>query len=161
MLTVLAHNNLTGEVKGMNELQAEYEEKYGPGNYLPPINIVYWSFRIMVGLGMLFIFFGIAGLVLWWRNKLEESRGYLKMAVVVMFLPLLANSLGWIITEMGRQPWVVYGLMLTQDGVSPNVSSGSMLSTTIAFTILYGVIAAVAVYLIHRFAKPGAYLKRA
>jgi cytochrome bd ubiquinol oxidase subunit I len=114
MLSVLAHNNLTSEVKGMKELQAEYEEKYGPGNYLPPVNIVYWSFRIMVGLGMLFIFFSIGGLVLWWRNKLEESRVYLKMATVVMFLPLLANSLGWIITEMGRQPWVVYGLMLTK-----------------------------------------------
>jgi cytochrome bd ubiquinol oxidase subunit I len=155
MLSVLAHNNLTGEVKGMTELQAEYEEKYGPGNYLPPVNIVYWSFRIMVGLGMLFIFFSIGGLVLWWRNKLEDSRIYLKMATIVMFLPLLANSLGWIITEMGRQPWIVYGLMLTKDGVSPNVSSGSMLTTTIAFTILYGIIAAVAVYLIHRFAKPG------
>ena len=155
MLTVLAYNNLTSEVKGMKELQAEYEEAYGPGNYLPPVNIVYWSFRLMVGLGMLFIFFGVAGLVLWWRNKLEESRVYLKMATVVMFLPLLANSLGWIITEMGRQPWVVYGLMLTQDGVSPNVSSSSMLTTTIVFTLLYGIIAAVAVYLIHRFARPG------
>ncbi len=155
MLSVLAYNNVTSEVKGMKELQAEYEEAYGPGNYLPPVNIVYWSFRLMVGLGMLFIFFGIAGLVLWWRNKLEESRVYLKMATVVMFLPLLANSLGWIITEMGRQPWVVYGLMLTKDGVSPNVSSGSMLMTTIAFTLLYGIIAAVAVYLIYRFAKPG------
>jgi cytochrome bd ubiquinol oxidase subunit I len=155
MLTVLAYNNLTSEVKGMKELQAEYEEAYGPGNYLPPVNIVYWSFRLMVGLGMLFIFFGIAGLVLWWRHKLEESRVYLKMATVVMFLPLLANSLGWIITEMGRQPWVVYGLMLTRDGVSPNVSSGSMLMTTIAFTLIYGILAAVAVYLILRFARPG------
>ena len=155
MLTVLAYNNLTSEVKGMNELQAEYEETYGPGDYLPPVNIVYWSFRLMVGLGMLFIFFSIAGLVLWWRNKLEESTAYLKMATVVMFLPLLANSFGWIVTEMGRQPWVVYGLMLTKDGVSPNVSSGSMMFTTIAFTILYGILAAVAVYLVHRFARPG------
>ncbi|MGF1586433.1 MAG: cytochrome ubiquinol oxidase subunit I [Bacteroidales bacterium] len=155
MLTVLAYNNLTSEVKGMKDLQAEYEEAYGPGDYLPPVNIVYWSFRLMVGLGMLFIFFSIAGLVLWWRNKLEESKGYLKMATVVMFLPLLANSFGWIVTEMGRQPWVVYGLMLTKDGVSPNVSSGSMMFTTIAFTLLYGILAAVAVYLVHRFARPG------
>jgi len=155
MLTVLAYNNLTSEVKGMKELQAEYEEAFGPGNYVPPVNVVYWSFRLMVGLGMLFILFGIAGLVLWWRNKLEDSRVYLKMATVVMFLPLLANSLGWIVAEMGRQPWVVYGLMLTQDGVSPNVSSGSLLLTTIVFTLLYGILAAVAVYLVHRFARPG------
>jgi len=155
MLTVLAYNNLTSEVKGMKELQAEYEEAYGPGNYVPPVNIVYWSFRLMVGLGMLFILFGIGGLVLWWRNELEDNRVYLKLATIVMFLPLLANSLGWIVTEMGRQPWIVYGLMLTQDGVSPNVSRGSMLLTTIVFTLLYGILAAVAVYLVHRFARPG------
>ncbi len=155
MLTVLAYNNLTSEVKGIKELQAEYEETYGPGNYIPPINVVYWSFRLMVGLGILFILFGIAGLVLWWRNELADNRIYLKMALVVMFLPLVANSLGWIVAEMGRQPWVVYGLMLTKDGVSPNVSSGFMLLTTVAFTLLYGILAAVAVYLVHRFARPG------
>ncbi len=155
MLTVLAYNNLTTEVKGMNDLQKEYEEAYGPGDYLPPVAIVYWSFRLMVGLGMLFIIFAIIGLIQWWKDKLEESRLYLKLATIVMFLPLLANSLGWIVTEMGRQPWVVHGLMLTSDGVSPNVSAGSMLLTTIVFTLIYGILAAVAVFLIHRFAKPG------
>lgn len=155
MLSVLAYNNLTTEVKGMNDLQKEYEEAYGPGDYLPPVAIVYWSFRLMVGLGMLFIIFAIIGLIQWWKDKLEESRLYLKLATIVMFLPLLANSLGWIVTEMGRQPWVVYGLMLTSDGVSPNVSAGSMLLTTVAFTLVYGILAAVAVFLIHRFAKPG------
>ncbi len=155
MLSVLAYNNLTTEVKGMNDLQKEYEEAYGPGDYLPPVSIVYWSFRLMVGLGVLFILFAIYGLIQWWRNKLEDSRLYLKLAIIVMFLPLLANSLGWIVAEMGRQPWVVYGLMLTQEGVSPNVSAGQMILTTIAFTLVYGILAAVAIYLIHRFAKPG------
>lgn len=155
MLSVLAYNNTTSEVKGMIDLQKDYEEAYGPGNYVPPVAVVYWSFRFMVGLGMLFILFSIYGLILWWKNKLEESRFYLKMGTIVMFLPLVANSLGWIVTEMGRQPWVVYGLMLTRDGVSPNVSSGSMLLTTIVFTLVYGLLAAVAVYLVHRFAKPG------
>lgn len=155
MLSVLAYNNLTSEVRGMNDLQKEYEEAYGPGDYLPPVAIVYWSFRFMVGLGMLFILFAIFGLVQWWRNKLEVSKGYLKLATIVMFLPLVANSLGWIVAEMGRQPWVVYGLMLTRDGVSPNVSAGSMLLTTVVFTLIYGILAAVAVFLIHRFAKPG------
>ncbi|MFW5707653.1 MAG: cytochrome ubiquinol oxidase subunit I [Bacteroidota bacterium] len=155
MLSVLAYNNLTTEVKGMNDLQKEYEAKYGAGDYLPPVAIVYWSFRLMVGLGMLFILFAVYGLVQWWRNKLEVSRAYLKMATIVMFLPLVANSLGWIVAEMGRQPWVVYGLMLTQDGVSPNVSAGQMLLTTIIFTLIYGILAAVAVFLVHRYAKPG------
>jgi cytochrome bd ubiquinol oxidase subunit I len=155
MLSVLAYNNISSEVRGMNDLQKEYEAKYGPGDYLPPVAIVYWSFRIMVGLGMLFILFSIAGLVQWWRNKLEISRIYLRLATIVMFLPLLSNSLGWIVTEMGRQPWIVYGLLLTRDGVSPNVSAGSMLLTTILFTLLYSALAAVAVFLIHRYAKPG------
>ncbi len=155
MLSVLAYNNTTSEVKGMKDLQQEYEAAYGPGDYLPPVAIVYWSFRVMVGLGMLFILFSIYGLILWWRDELETSRFFLRMATFVMFLPLLSNSLGWIVTEMGRQPWIVYGLMLTRDGVSPNVSAGSMLLTTIVFTLIYGLLAVVAVFLIHRYAKPG------
>jgi cytochrome bd ubiquinol oxidase subunit I len=155
MLSVLAYNNATGEVKGMIDLQKEYEEAYGPGDYVPPVAVVYWSFRLMVGLGVFFILYAITGLVLWWRDKLENSRLYLKIGTIAMFLPLVANSLGWIVTEIGRQPWVVHGLMLTRDGVSPNVSSGSMLLTTIVFTLVYGLLAAVAVYLVHRFAKPG------
>ena len=155
MLSVLAYNNISSEVRGMNDLQKEYEAKYGPGDYLPPVAIVYWSFRLMVGLGMLFILFSIAGLIQWWRDKLEISRAYLRLATIIMFLPLLSNSLGWIVTEMGRQPWIVYGLLLTRDGVSPNVSAGSMLLTTILFTLIYSALAAVAVFLIHRYAKPG------
>ena len=155
MLSVLAYNNVTSEVKGMIDLQQEYEEAYGPGDYLPPVFIVYWSFRLMVGLGMLFIVFALAGLIQWWRDKLESSRTYLRLATFVMFLPLVSNTLGWIVTEMGRQPWIVYGLLLTRDGVSPNVSAGSMLLTTIVFTLVYGILAAVAVFLIHRYAKPG------
>lgn len=155
MLTVLAYNNLTSEVKGLNDLQKEYEEAYGPGDYLPPVAIVYWSFRLMVGLGVLFILFSIYGIIQWWRKKLTTNKLYLRMGIIIMFLPLLANTLGWIVAEMGRQPWIVHGLMLTRDGVSPNVSSGSMALTTIVFTLIYGLLAAVAVFLIHRFAKHG------
>jgi cytochrome bd ubiquinol oxidase subunit I len=155
MLSVLAYNNLTGQVKGMKDLQKEYEEAYGPGDYIPPVAIVYWSFRIMVGLGMIFILFALYGLVQWWSNKLEDSSLYLRLATIVMFLPLIANSLGWIVAEMGRQPWIVYGLMTTHDGVSTNVSAGSMILTTLAFTVVYGLLAVIAVYLIHKYAKPG------
>jgi cytochrome bd ubiquinol oxidase subunit I len=95
MLSVLAYNNLTSEVKGMNDLQKEYEEAFGPGDYLPPVAIVYWSFRLMVGLGMLFILFAIIGLIQWWRNKLETSRLYLKLATIIMFLPF-AGQFSWL-----------------------------------------------------------------
>ncbi len=155
MLSVLTHNNLTGEVKGMKDLQQEYEEAFGPGDYLPPVAIIYWSFRLMVGLGTLFILFSFLGLIKWWKNNLETSRLYLRFATIIMFLPLAANTLGWIVAEMGRQPWIVYGLMFTRDGVSPNVTGSQMLLTTIVFTLIYGILAAVAVYLVHRYAKPG------
>ncbi len=155
LTSVLAYNNITSEVKGMKDLQAQYEEKHGEGSYLPPVAVVYWSFRLMVGLGMLFILTALYGIVQWWRDRLEQSKKYLKLTTYVMFLPLLANSLGWIVAEMGRQPWIVQDVMLTSEGVSPNVSGGSMLLTTIIFTLVYGFLAAVAVFLVHKYAKPG------
>jgi len=155
LLSFIAFNDINAEVKGMNELQKYYEEKFGPGDYKPPVGLIYWSFRLMVGFGMLFILFSLFGLFFWWRKKLELNRIYLRMAIPIMFLPLVANSLGWIVAEIGRQPWIVYGLMLTRDGLSPNVSASSLLLSTIVFTILYGIIAAVAVFLVYKFAKPG------
>ncbi|MGM0565887.1 MAG: cytochrome ubiquinol oxidase subunit I [Bacteroidota bacterium] len=155
LTSVLAYNNITSEVKGMKDLQAQYEKRHGEGDYLPPVAVVYWSFRIMVGLGMIFILTALYGIVQWWRDRLEQSKKYLKLTTYIMFLPLLANSLGWIVAEMGRQPWIVQDVMLTGEGVSPNVSSGSMLLTTIAFTLVYGVLAAVGIFLLHKYAKPG------
>lgn len=155
LLSVLAHNNTTSEVKGMLELEQEMIAAHGEGNYLPPVFVVYWGFRIMVGLGMLFILASFYGLWLWWRGKLAESRGYQRLAMVMIFLPYLANTAGWIVTEMGRQPWVVYGLLLTTDGVSPSVSAASVWFTGIGFTLVYGLLAGVAFFLIHKFARPG------
>lgn len=155
LLSILAHNSLTAEVKGIKELQQQYEERFGPGDYIPPVTVVYWSFRLMVGLGMLFVLVSFIGLILLWRNKLTTSKRFLRFAVIMMFLPVLANTLGWIVAEIGRQPWIVYYLMLTRDGVSPNVSSSSMLLTTVVFTLVYGALAVVAIFLVHRFAKPG------
>jgi len=155
MLSVLAHNNLTEEVRGMNDLQSEMEETYGKGNYIPPVAVVYWGFRIMVGLGMLFIFLAITGLVLWWKDKLQTATWFHKTAIIFIFLPYIANTAGWIVTEMGRQPWVVYGLLLTADGVSPAVTGTSIWISLSAFTLVYGFLAAVAVFLVIRFAKPG------
>jgi len=154
MLSILAHNNLTEEVQGMRELQKEYEAEYGPGNYIPPVAIVYWSFRVMVGLGTLFIALGIWGLVIWWKGKLATSRLYLRTCMVMLFMPFLANTAGWMVAEMGRQPWVVYGLLRTEDGVSPIVSSSMIWISMTAFTLVYGFLAALGFYLVHRFARP-------
>jgi cytochrome bd ubiquinol oxidase subunit I len=155
MLSVLAHNNVTSEVQGMNDLQAEMEEKYGDGYYIPPVTVVYWSFRAMVGLGMLFILLAITGLILWWKDRLHTSTWFHKTAIVFIALPYLANTAGWFVTEIGRQPWVVYGLLLTADGVSPSVANTSIWISMSAFTLVYGFLAAVAIYLVIKFAKPG------
>jgi len=154
VLSILAHNNLTQEVKGMRELQAEYEIKFGPGDYIPPVTVVYWSFRLMVGLGTLFIALGIWGLVTWWQDKLHTNRFYLKACMVMLFMPFLANTAGWMVAEMGRQPWVVYGLLRTVDGVSPIVGATAIWISMITFTLVYGFLAALGFYLVHRFARP-------
>lgn len=155
MLSVLAHNNTTSEVKGINELQAEMEEKHGPGNYIPPVAIVYWGFRVMVGLGTLFILMSFTGLFLWWKDRLHQARWFHWLAVVSIFLPFIANSAGWLVTEMGRQPWLVYGLLQTVDGVSPSVAGSSIWISMSVFTLVYGLLAVVGVFLVVKFARPG------
>jgi cytochrome d ubiquinol oxidase subunit I len=155
MLSVLAHNNTTSEVRGINALQAEAEGKYGPGNYVPPVTVVYWSFRAMVGLGLWFIFITGWGLLNWWRDRLETDRLWQRAAALTLFLPFLANSAGWLVTELGRQPWVVFGLLRTEQGVSPNVGPISVWISMLGFTIVYALLAAAGFYLMHRFARPG------
>lgn len=156
LLSVLAHNNLTDEVVGMRELQAEHEAKYGPGDYIPPVTVVYWSFRLMIGLGVLFILLSFWGLVVWWKKQMDTNRAYLRACTIFLFLPFVANTAGWMVAEMGRQPWVVYGLLLTRDGVSPAavVGSASIWISMTAFTLVYGLLAAAGFYLVHRFSRP-------
>jgi cytochrome d ubiquinol oxidase subunit I len=156
LLSILAHNNATAAVRGINELQAEAEQKYGPGDYIPPVAWVYWSFRAMVGLGMWFILLTGWGLVNWWRRRLETSRLWLKLAVITLFLPYAANTAGWLVTEWGRQPWIVYGLLRVEQGVSPNVGPLSIWTSMLGFTLIYAVLLAVGVFLMHRHGRPGA-----
>ncbi len=153
LLSVLAYNNTTSEVEGIHQLEAADVAKYGPGDYVPPVAVVYWSFRAMVGLGMLFILLALVGLLLWWRGRLER-RWFLRAAMVALFLPYLANFAGWITTEMGRQPWVVQGLLRTSSAVSPNVGATEVAITLAGFTLIYGVLAVLDFYLLYRFARP-------
>jgi cytochrome d ubiquinol oxidase subunit I len=155
LLSVLAHNNATSPVRGLNELQAEAERVHGPGNYIPPVAWVYWSFRAMVGLGLWFLVLTAWGLVNWWRRRLETDRLWHRLAIVSIFLPFFANTAGWLVTELGRQPWVVYGLMRTADGPSPTVGPISIWISMVGFTIVYALLAGVGFYLMHRLARPG------
>jgi cytochrome d ubiquinol oxidase subunit I len=155
LLSLLAYNRLEGEVQGIRDLEAEYEATYGPGDYAPPIAISYWSFRIMVGVGLLMV--GMAFYALWlvMRGRLDRSNPLLRYFVPAIGLPYLANTAGWVLTEMGRQPWIVYGLQKTADAVSPNVAWGSMLFSLIAFTLLYGALMAADVFLLTKYARQG------
>jgi cytochrome d ubiquinol oxidase subunit I len=155
LLSFLAYNRFEGEVKGINNLQAEYEAEYGPGDYVPPVAISYWTFRIMVGAGVAMLLLALYGLYRMLKNNLEFKPLYLKSLIWGIFLPYIANATGWIFTEVARQPWVVFGVMRTEDAVSPAVSSGEVLFSLISFTLLYGALMGATIYLLRKYAIAG------
>ena len=156
LLSFLSYSKFSGEVVGMNQLQAEYEEKYGPGDYIPPVRTTFWSFRIMVASGSILILLSMYGVYLVARKKLEQTnKWFMRIMIWSISLPFIANSAGWIMTEMGRQPWTVFGLFKTEDSVSPNVSAGQILFSLITFSLAYTVLAIILVYLFIRVIKKG------
>lgn len=158
MLSFLSYSSFSGEVKGMNELQAEYEQTYGPGDYIPPVRTTFWSFRIMVAAGSLMIVLSLYGAYLGWRKKLDNKNTWFYRCMLwSISLPFIANTAGWVMTEFGRQPWTVFGLMQTKDSVSPSVTSGQLLFSLIAFTAIFTVLAASMVYLFVKTIKKGPY----
>ncbi len=153
MLSFMSYNSLEGEVKGLKELQAEYEAQYGPGDYIPPVFLSFWSFRLMVGSGVLMLVLLAYGLYLVMEDKFQDKPRYLRLLPLALFLPYVANSSGWLLTELGRQPWIVYGLQKTADAVSPNVPAGTILFSLVGFTLLYGVLMVVDIYLLVKYAR--------
>lgn len=157
LLSFLATGSFDSEVKGINNLQAEYVLEYGPGDYIPYVPVTYWSFRLMIGLGLI-----AAAWALWtlwrYRGQRNPQRGRLFNAVTPFIIlgPLLAGSFGWIFTEMGRQPWIVFGEQLTADAVSPLVTAGEIWITLIGFTIVYAILAVIEVALLLKYIKAGA-----
>lgn len=156
VLSFLATGDFSSTVQGVNDLQAKYEVEFGPGDYTPNIPLAYWSFRLMIGFGALAVLFALITL---WRMRrggsLPKGRWFLPAMISLPFMPLLANSFGWIFTETGRQPWAVFGLIRTEDGVSQVVSAGAVLFTMIVFTLLYGVLAFIEVGLVLKVIKNG------
>jgi cytochrome d ubiquinol oxidase subunit I len=155
MLSMLSYNRPTGMVMGINNLQAKYEEKFGPGDYVPLVTVTYWAFRLMVGAGFLMAFLALYGLYLVMRGRFESKPRFLRLLMLAIALPYIANTTGWLLTELGRQPWIVYGLMKTSDAVSPNATAGTVLFSLIGFALLYGVLMAADVYLLVKYAKSG------
>lgn len=155
MLSLLTFNKFSGSIQGINEIQEMYVEKYGPGNYIPPVKTVFWSLRIMVLSGMLILALGLYGWYASRKDLVADRPFFAKLMLVGISLPFIGNTFGWIMTEIGRQPWVVFGVMQTEDAVSPNVTFYEVLFSFIAFTTLYAILAGISVFLFVRHIKKG------
>jgi cytochrome bd ubiquinol oxidase subunit I len=155
VLSFLATGSFDGKVEGINQVQAEEVAKFGAGSYKPNIPITYWSFRLMIGFGVLAALVSVLGLWLMRRRRVPTSKWFYRIAIFAVATPFLANSFAWIFTEMGRQPWAVYGVMTTAQGVS-GISLATALTGFIVFTLLYGVLAVINLKLMLRYIRNGA-----
>ncbi len=157
LLSFLAFDSFTHPVPGINQLQKEYETKYGPGDYVPVVALTYWTFRIMVGVGFLMLIMAIVMVIRSRKESLKISPFVYKLFLLGIFLPIIGTSTGWIMTEVGRQPWVVYGLLKTANGVSPTaaVSAGEVAFSLIVFALLYGALMVVDIFLLKKYARLG------
>ena len=153
LLSLLSFNQLDGEVQGIFDIQAAYEQRYGPGNYIPPVAVVYWSFRIMVGAGFLMLLLAIYALFLNMAEALTSRPRALKVFTWAMVLPYLANTAGWLMTEVGRIPWTVVGLLRLPESVSNTVGSGLVALSLVGYTLIYGALIVATIYLLRKFAK--------
>ena len=143
LLSVLAYSNPDAEVKGLLDFKAEDR---------PPVSITFWSFRLMVGLGTIMPLLALYGLLK--SKKLLNCPGYLRLMVMAIPLPYLAIEAGWAVAEVGRQPWIVNGIMRTTDAVSP-VEPLQVAISLVAFVVVYAFLGAVDIYLLAKFAKKG------
>jgi cytochrome d ubiquinol oxidase subunit I len=149
-LSFLLYNKFTGEVQGLNELQSEAVAKYGPGNYIPPVALTFWAFRVMVGVGFLMLLLAFLAIIRPKVKLLNNSKFLLKVLLPAMALPYLADTCGWILTEETRQPWIVYGQLRVADAVSPNLTTGDVLFSLTLFIVLLGTLIAVTGWLMYK-----------
>jgi cytochrome d ubiquinol oxidase subunit I len=153
LLSILATGTLDGEVQGMNPLQAAEESEYGPGSYIPHVRTTYWAMRIMAYFGTLVFAVLALGAFLYWRRSLEHARWFLWAGVLSIPLPYLAALSGWVLTEVGRQPWIVWGLLKTDAANSPSVSTTTIATSLGVFVVLYAALLVVDVVLMRHYAR--------
>jgi cytochrome d ubiquinol oxidase subunit I len=153
LLSFLAAGNFHAKVDGLNQVNASYQKQFGPGNYIPPVRPVYWAMRVMAYCGALMVLLALAGAWLYRRRRFEDVRWFHRTAVGAMALPFIAASAGWVLTEMGRQPWIVQGLLRTANAHSPSVGTTSVAVSLGVFALLYAALAAVDFVLLRRFAR--------
>ena len=153
LLSLLATNHWNGKVVGLSPLQAQYSKQFGPGNYVPDVFIQYWGMRVMAYLALITVLISLYGLWLIRRRKLATSRRFLWIATWGAVLPFLMNTAGWLLTESGRQPWVVQGIMLTKNAVSPSVSTTYVAVSLAIFVVLYGTLGTVDFLLMLKYSR--------
>jgi len=154
-LSVLAYNSLNAPVTGMNDLQTEFVERYGSGYYIPAVTILFWSFRGMVVIGFWLFFLAALTCWYWWKKQLVCSPALLKATMWSLPLPYLAITMGWTMTELGRQPWLVYGLLLTEKGISKVVASASVWASLLAYSAVYTGVALATLYIARKIILKG------
>src|ERR1700722_184111 len=153
LLSLLATNHWNGQVIGLSPLNTQYNKQYGPGYYVPNVFIQYWSMRVMAYGGGIVMLVGLWGLLLARRKKLGTSRRFLWCATWLVVLPFVINTAGWLLTESGRQPWIVQGILLTKNGVSPSVSTTWLAISLVFFVLLYGTLGTIDLILMLRYAR--------
>jgi len=153
LLSILATGTWNGPVEGLNQLQKEDVKKYGPGNYIPNVFIQYWSMRVMAYLGALIALLALWGTWLVHRGTLERSKWFLRAGLAAVVTPFLMNTAGWLLTENGRQPWIVQGLLKTVNANSPAVTSTDIWISLVAFVLIYIALGAADLVLMLRYGR--------
>jgi cytochrome d ubiquinol oxidase subunit I len=156
LLSLLATNSWNGPVTGINQLESQYEQQYGnngTNGYVPNVFVQYWSMRVMAYVAVIVFLFALWGGFLMWRKKLEHSKWFLRVAMWVVILPFLMTTAGWLLTENGRQPWIVQGLMLTSKGVSSSVSATQIWISLAVLVAVFITLLVVDVKLMWRYGR--------
>ncbi len=145
MLSFLVYNDVTKPVKGLKEFEPD----------IPPVNLTFQTYHFMVAIGILLILYALYSAIVWSKFQFHKPKWYLKLSMIMFIFPTFGNQLGWISAEVGRQPWIVYGLLRTKDAVSTVVSSGEVLFSLILFTLLYLALLILFIYLMVKKIKQG------
>ena len=146
LLSLLAFHDGDAEIKGLKEFSKEDR---------PPVLATFLSFRGMAALGMLFMLLTLAGYVISKRDRLESNPLFLRIMLYALPLPYIAAQLGWLVAEVGRQPWIVYGVLRTSDAVSKSVTAAQVWTSLIGFTVFYGMLGLIDIYLLAKYSKKG------
>jgi cytochrome d ubiquinol oxidase subunit I len=153
VLSWMATGSFDGKVDGLNQLQRQEQRAYGRGDYMPNVELMYWSMRVMAMLGVAMFLIASVGAWLYRKRKLHTSRWFLWIAVVGMAFPFVAATAGWILTEMGRQPWIAQNLLKTSDAVSTGLSTATVAASLTVFVLLYLVLGIVDFALMRHYAR--------